>query len=99
MPWNYRVVRSDSDDPDCPVLRITEVYYDKNMKPTSFVESITMEAYDDQCTVDVASHSDDRALENLRFMVKGMAEALDKPILDENKDFGEGGDEDEEYVT
>ena len=69
MSWNYRVMQYEMKGVDYPLYMITEVYYDKEGRPRSFIEDYH----------DAVSGAED--IEDLRFAVTKMQDALEKPVL------------------
>jgi len=79
MSWNYRVMRHKAgqleENPDLKwdeYLAIHEVYYDKKGNP----DSITKEP------IKVVGDDGEDAFSSIKWILKEMTKALDKPILD-----------------
>jgi hypothetical protein len=84
--WNHRVVRRYCPTTGAPYLVMTEVHYTGG-KPYGFALDWTVQGFDyDNEGNAPESHTDKAALNELRFVLKGLQRALDEPILDE-KDF------------
>ena len=86
MSWNYRLVRRYYE---CPIdkveqsyLAMSEVYYHdkKSVRPRAFTERL-------QAPTAVESETAD-PVGDIRLILQRQLEALEKPILDERKDFG-----------
>lgn len=80
MPWNYRACKRVINGEVC--ITIHESYYDdRNSAENGDPHSITR----DPIEAFGAGETDQEALDEIRFALKAMLKALDKPVLDYSK--------------
>lgn len=69
MAWNYRVLQYSSSDSEEGLYKITEVYYDEQGNPTSWVDE----------PIDPLSAQESK--ESLQWIMLALQEAITKPVL------------------
>lgn len=69
MAWNYRVIRTTSEDGKNILYRVSEVYYNAEGEPTSWIEE------------SVAHFEARDSVESLQWVLNAIQKALQKPVL------------------